>query len=148
VKSVKAARLAADMGYTQVMVFRGGIPAWVKAGNKLAKTASYAAGSIPAITPSGLAEKLKAGAKLYLLDIRGPGMFKKAHLKGAVNLPLYVLDQKLSELPRDRPVVLIDHAGKQTLVCGRFLKSKGWNKAARLEGGVMAWIRKGLPVTK
>ena len=147
-KSVKAARLAADMGYKQVMVFRGGIPVWVKAGNKLAKTASYAAGSIPAINPSALADKLKAGAKLYLLDIRGPGMFKKAHLKGAVNLPLYILDKKLSELPRDRRIVIIDHAGKQTLICGRFLKSKGWDRVVRLDGGVMAWIRKGLPATK
>ncbi len=136
------------MGYKQVMVFRGGIPAWVKAGYKLEKTAKYASGSIPAVSPQALAEKLKSGANLFLLDIRGPGMFKKAHLKGAVNIPLYKLDQELAKLPKDRPVVLIDHAGKQTLTCGRFLKSKGWGELMRLDGGIMAWMRKGLPVSK
>jgi len=148
VKSVKAARLAVEMGYQNVMVFRGGIPAWVRAGHKLVKTAKYPAVSIPTIAPSDLAAKLKSGAKLFLLDIRGPGMFKKAHIKGAVNIPLYQIEERISEIPKDRQVVLMDHAGKQTLTCGRYLKAKGWQDLVRLDGGLMSWMRKGLPVIK
>jgi len=148
VKSVKAARLAVQMGYQKVMVFRGGIPAWVKAGYPLKKTAKYPAVSIPTVSPRDLAAQIKGGAKLFLLDIRGPGMYAKAHLAGAVNIPLFQLHKRLSEIPKDRKIVLIDHAGKQTLTCGRFLKGNGYQNVVRLDGGLMAWMRAGLPVSK
>ncbi len=136
------------MGYTNVRVYRDGYPGWAKAGYKLTSNAKYPKVSIPLLSPKDLKAKIDSGANIFLLDIRGKGMYKKAYIKGSVNIPLFILDKNLDKLPKDKVIVLIDHAGKQTLIAGRYLKSKGFAKVMRLDGGIMAWIRAGLPVEK
>jgi rhodanese-related sulfurtransferase len=52
------------------------------------------------------------------------------------------------EIPKEKTIVLVDHTGKQVLMAGRFLKTQGYEKVLRLQGGLMAWVSQGYPLEK
>jgi hypothetical protein len=49
---------------------------------------------------------LDAGRPLVLVDVRSLGEFNTGHIPKARSIPLEVLPRRLSEIPRDIPVVL------------------------------------------
>ena len=53
-----------------------------------------------------------AGATL--LDVRTPEEFAEGHLEGAVLIPVAELSTRLSEIPRDRPVVAYCRSGARS----------------------------------
>jgi 3-mercaptopyruvate sulfurtransferase SseA len=53
-----------------------------------------------------LKQRLDAGANWLLVDVRSTGGYRQEHLPGAVNIPFGRLDERYSELPKDRPLVL------------------------------------------
>lgn len=62
-----------------------------------------------------------------LLDVRGRTEFVRAHLDGAVNLPLQELDDGYaSVIPRDRPVVVYCAYGGQSMLASRKLDQMGY----------------------
>ena len=65
---------------------------------------------------------------------------------GTVNIPLDELEKRTREIPAG-DVVVMDHSGGQSLIAGRVLHKAGRQAAAsRLEGGLLGWQQKGLPV--
>jgi rhodanese-related sulfurtransferase len=46
------------------------------------------------------------GADAQLVEVLSAGEYRRAHLPGAVNLPLKELDDRLAELDRSRPVIV------------------------------------------
>jgi rhodanese-related sulfurtransferase len=141
----KAAGLVADQGYSNVMTFKGGIPAWVKAGFPLQKSGSLKKEKIPTVSADALKGML---GQVQIVDIRSPSLYAMGWIAGSTRIPLGRLSAEFASIPRDKPLVVVDHAGKQVLVAGRFLKSKGFANARRLQGGLMAWSRKGYPLEK
>jgi 3-mercaptopyruvate sulfurtransferase SseA len=60
------------------------------------------------ISPSGLTA---ASKRFFIIDLRSPELYRKAHVPGAVSLPLEDLSQKRLQdlgLTKDKPVVLYD----------------------------------------
>jgi hypothetical protein len=51
-------------------------------------------------------EQLDAGRPLMLVDVRSTEEYNAGHLPKARSIPLAVLPRRLSEIPRDIPVVL------------------------------------------
>jgi rhodanese-related sulfurtransferase len=47
--------------------------------------------------------------------------------------------QRLAELPRDRPIVVMCHGGARSMKVGNFLAQNGFDHVASLEGGIRAW---------
>lgn len=47
-----------------------------------------------------------------LLDVRTPGEFGRGHVRGALNIPVQVLAEKLDEVPGDRVVVYCRSGGR------------------------------------
>lgn len=52
-----------------------------------------------------LLARIKAGERLLVVDVRPAEEYDAKHVAGAVSIPLAELEQRLSELPRDREVV-------------------------------------------
>lgn len=148
-KSVKTANLAVKMGYTNVLVYNEGLPEWVKRGLPAQMKKVYPSVEIPAMAAVELKKLLDARAPLFLLDIRDPEDVVAGRIPGSKNVELEELDRRLSEVPKGRKIVLIDLHGKQTQQAGRFLRWKGYEDVARLDGGfVSGWLRAGLPFEK
>ena len=135
----------AKKGYQSIRVFRDGIPGWVKAGYHLAKEHALPKSKVPTVNAGKLKGIL---ADVVIVDIRTPSLYKMGWIKNSHKIPLAELSARYTELAQDDTVVVVDHAGKQVLTASRFLKSKGFEKVQRLQGGLMACVKNGIPIDK
>jgi len=97
-----------------------------------------------------LSAKQNAGEKVFVLDVREPDEFKAGHIEGAVNVPIRTLAQNLSKLPADKgtPVAVICKSGIRAAYGVMTLKLVGYKSVKDVSGGMLAWEKEGLPVTK
>ena len=75
-----------------------------------------------------------------LIDVREPSEHAERRIDGAVLIPLRTLPFRLSEVPRDRPVVVHCKSGGRSAIAVAMLKLKGID-AHNLSGGIQAWER-------
>ena len=87
-----------------------------------------------------------AGVEHFLLDVRMPEEFAGGHIEGAVNIPVQELDQHLSEIPTDQPVVLYCRTGNRSAAAAGILKNAGYSQVYDIDGGIVAWGQAGLPL--
>jgi len=52
------------------------------------------------------------------------------------------------QLPGTKPLILADNVGMVSKNLAMVLKSKGFDNIAMISGGIIAWVRDGLPVKK
>lgn len=80
-----------------------------------------------------------------ILDVREPEEWDAAQIPEAIHMPLGEPEQRLSELPRDRPLVVACRSGSRSDHGTRLLRERGYD-AANLAGGIKAWQRARLPI--
>ena len=127
------------------MVFKGGIPAWTKAGYALDKKSASAKTKVDTVTPLELSKILE---DVYLVDVRVAHLYSKGYIPYTRAIPLDNLSDFYTEIPKDQMVVLIDHKGKQAPTAAKFLKNKGYPRVLWLKGGMNAWIKDGYGIVK
>ncbi|PWH84887.1 rhodanese-like domain-containing protein [Brumimicrobium oceani] len=71
-----------------------------------------------------LAELKKNGA--LILDVRNPGEFKSGHIKGAKNIPLPELKNKIKSLKKDQVIITCCMSGMRSGSAKNILKSEGF----------------------
>jgi len=146
-KTVKAAKAALSVGYTDVWEYKDGLPGWGKAGQKIDGKPLPAVEAAP-LTPRAL-QTLAAGPNPpVIVDIRDVEEFDAFHIQGATSLPLDDISAKLKTIPAGRTIVIVDHAGHQAPVAARFLSSLGRKDLKRLDGGILKWQADGLTVAQ
>jgi rhodanese-related sulfurtransferase len=91
------------------------------------------------ITPIQLAEKLKRGEKICLVDVREPHELAISHIEGAQNIPLGLLAARLDELDSAQEIVLFCKSGTRSARALELLLSAGFRKLKNLQGGINAW---------
>lgn len=97
----------------------------------------WAAPDVPVV----LAETLKGReGEVFLLDVREPDEHEQLAIPGSVLIPLGSLQRRLSEVPKDRQVVVYCAVGGRSARATHFLRQNGV-EAANLHGGIMAWQR-------
>lgn len=72
-----------------------------------------------------------------IIDVREPGAYAKAHLKGAVNIPLGQLRDRLDEVPRDRPVYLNCRSAQTSYNAVRVLQGHGFDNVVNVAGSML-----------
>jgi phage shock protein E len=80
-----------------------------------------------------------------LLDVRTPEEFAGGHIRGAVNISLQALPQRLAEIPQDQPVVIYCRSGNRSRQALHLLAQAGYTRLYDL-GGVIQWQAQGLPL--
>jgi rhodanese-related sulfurtransferase len=104
--------------------------------------------TVAAVTVSELRERLGTDPRPFLLDVREPWEFVAGHVPGAELIPLGELEQRVAEVPRDRPVFAICHSGQRSLAAAGYLQALGYRDVVNVDGGTAAWIERGYPVDK
>lgn len=98
---------------------------------------------VPEITVQQLAERLKAGEKLFLLDVRQPAEANLATLPNSVLIPLNRLGAELESLreriPAGTPVIVYCHHGMRSQMAAGGLLNNGFTNVVSLAGGIDAW---------
>jgi molybdopterin/thiamine biosynthesis adenylyltransferase/rhodanese-related sulfurtransferase len=93
------------------------------------------------ITATELAERMKKGDSLKIIDVREPHELEISHIKGAQLLPLGQLASRLSELNSADEIVLMCKAGTRSTRALEILYSAGFRKLKNLKGGINAWAQ-------
>lgn len=93
------------------------------------------------ITATELAQRLKEGNHLRLIDVREPHELEISHLEGAQLIPLGQLAARMSELDSAEEIVLFCKAGTRSARALELLASAGFRKLKNLKGGINAWAR-------
>jgi rhodanese-related sulfurtransferase len=96
-------------------------------------------------------EELMHGPAPIIVDLRPVEEFngKLGHLRGARNIPLPALKQRIDELrgtTGNRPVILVDTTDKLSHLAAPILRSEGFEWFYVLKGGMKAWTAEKLPV--
>lgn len=113
--SHKSAARAIDLGYTNVKVFAAGYPAWKKA-YSAAKAPAIQKGSEEGSIDIASFEKIiqENPESIYLVDVRDADEFSTGSFKTAVNIPVEDLENKLTSLPADKPIVFVCGTGARS----------------------------------
>lgn len=117
------------IGYEQVDGYlAGGVQAWQEAGLPLQQMSQ-----IPA---AQLQMRLEADPNLTLVDVRDDKEWAAGHLPNALHIETGKLTQRLSELPRDRPIVTLCAAGFRSSIAASLLQRAGFPQVYSTLGGM------------
>jgi DNA-binding transcriptional ArsR family regulator/rhodanese-related sulfurtransferase len=102
--------------------------------------------SLEPVPATELLERARKGL-VTVLDVRPAIEYQAGHIPGAINVPLEELENRLSELPRNKEIVAYCRGPYCMLAFEAVVKlrAKG-RKARRLEEGLPEWRLRGLPV--
>jgi rhodanese-related sulfurtransferase len=81
-----------------------------------------------------------------MLDVREDFEWAAGHVDGAHHVPGNQLPERLGELAQDRPVVVVCRSGHRSALAADYLNRVGLD-AHNLGGGLVRWVRAGLPLT-
>src|SRR5215813_9335674 len=93
------------------------------------------------IDPAELARQIKATPATRLVDVRSREEFEAVHIDGSVLLSQPVMREILGEGTNSRPLVLIDHQGRQALDAAAYFLGHGLQNVRCLRGGIDAWAQ-------
>jgi thioredoxin 1/putative thioredoxin len=100
-----------------------------------------------ALRPEEVAQLLKHH-RISLVDTREPAVYQRAHIAGAVNMPLGEIETRLAELHMlPNPPVIYCRGGDQSKDLARRLNERGV-PVAFLEGGVLGWEASGFSLDR
>jgi rhodanese-related sulfurtransferase len=85
--------------------------------------------------------------RLVLVDVRETGERARGFAPGSWHVPLGQLEQRLGELPTDRPVAFICQSGRRSAMAATAARRAGVD-AHNVTGGMTAWERTGLDLNR
>lgn len=153
-----AAKKLRAMGYEKVRILEGGLEAWKKKGYPVASGAGPAlklapkkevppslpqTPPAPVIAPSELKTLLGAGQKVLILDVRPDFEYAAGHIRGAVSMPLEMMDGKLGALKPEGTVVVYDAQAKRSRAAREKAAKAVLVPVRELAGGIQVWSATG-----
>jgi phage shock protein E len=79
-----------------------------------------------------------------LVDVRTIWEYHQGHVPGAVNIPLHELNERMQEIPQDKPVIVICASGNRSQDGSMIVAGAGHPQVYNLQGGTMIWMMNGL----
>jgi len=80
------------------------------------------------------------------LDVRTLDEFNEGHLEDAVHIPVDELEDRLDELPQDKPIIVYCKSGIRSSTAANILVDNGFTMVFDMGEGILDWIDKGYPV--
>jgi rhodanese-related sulfurtransferase len=89
-------------------------------------------------------QKYQAGA--FLLDVRTQEEWNEYHVPKTTLIPLEQLQARMSELPRDKEIVVVCRSGNRSQQGRDILLSGGFTRVTSMAGGLKEWSALGYPI--
>lgn len=95
-------------------------------------------------------ERLAAGDRYIVLDVREESEWARGHLPGAHHLSRGVLEREIERTvpDKDAPILLYCGGGNRSALSAESLGRMGYTKVHSLDGGWRGWNERGLPTVK
>lgn len=82
----------------------------------------------------------------FFLDVREPSEWAEVHIPYATLIPLGDLTARLSEIPKDKNIVVVCRSGNRSAVARDLLLRSGFTSVTSMAGGMSTWQAQGHPV--
>ena len=102
---------------------------------------------LPSLDAVELNNRLKAGKRPLVLDVRQPEEYRTAHIPGSKLIPLGELRRRIDELPKSREIVCVCASGNRSSSAAKMLIDAGYN-AVNMNGGMLTWRQARLEIKK
>ncbi len=96
--------------------------------------------------PEEIAGKIENG-DVHLLDVRNQNEWDAGHIPQAQHIMLGYLQERIDEVPTDKPVVLQCQSGGRYAMATSVLQANGIKDVMNMQGGFGAWTQRKLPQT-
>lgn len=134
----RAVRYLIRVGYDRVIGYlKDGTEGWYNAG--------LPTENLPLLSVHQLKDKIDGGEELVVLDAREQGEWDSGHIKGALHIYVGHLEQRLAEIPKDKPVAVICNVGHRAGLGASILLRAGYQEVYNVLGSVKAWKTAGFP---
>lgn len=97
---------------------------------------------VPEMDAAYLEAALAVEPAPLVLDIREPFEWRQMRMPGALHIPMNSLPDRLSDLPKDRPIVVMCAHGNRSYGVTAYLNEQGFD-AHNLTGGITRWRMQG-----
>ena len=81
----------------------------------------------------------------FLLDVRENSEWDEFHVPETTHIPLGELAERVDELPRDQPIVVICRSGNRSQQGRDILLEAGFSDVTSMDGGLKEWLALGYP---
>lgn len=94
--------------------------------------------SVPEMNAPAVIAALDSESPPLLLDVREPYEWRQVRIADALHIPMNSVPDRLGELPRERPIVVLCAHGSRSFGVAYYLREKGFD-AYNLTGGITQW---------
>lgn len=94
------------------------------------------------ISPQEVKQRLDAGEKLHLIDVREPYEFAQARIEGGELIPMRSVPGALQNLDAradEAPLIVYCHHGVRSMNVVQWLREQGIEACTSMAGGIDAW---------
>lgn len=94
------------------------------------------------ISPADVRQRLEAGEKLHLIDVREPHEYAQARIEGGRLVPMRTVPATLQQLDAEAeaaPLIVYCHHGVRSLNVVNWLREQGVEACQSMAGGIDAW---------
>jgi hydroxyacylglutathione hydrolase len=109
----------------------GGMPAWFAAGLPFDSIAQVSA-----------EQASEAMAHSFVLDVRTNSEWNAGHVDAATHIMLGDLPERIDEVPRELPVLIVCGSGYRSSIAASLLAQHGYRDLSSMAGGMTAWRRR------
>ena len=97
------------------------------------------------ICPTTTMDKVKEGA--LIVDVRNKSEVENVNfdVPNYMNIPLNELEDRISEIPKDKEIVMVCRSGERSLKTTYFLMNAGYENVYNMRDGIIKWASKGFP---
>jgi len=127
----------AVVGYDQVAGYlEGGMAAWQEAGLPIQQLSQIAVEQLYALQHD-----------LRVLDVRDQDEWGEGHIKGAIHIPYYFVEQRFQEIDNTHPLAVACASGQRSSLACSILQRHGFTQLFNVVGGMEAWVNEGFEIT-
>ena len=106
------------------------------------------AGTVKDITSTEAKTIISKTKNVYLLDVRTADERRQGYIAGSVLIPIDMIAKRISEIPKDRPVIVYCAVGSRSRSVAQALAGSGYSEVYNMRDGIFGWYRNGLPITQ
>jgi len=88
-----------------------------------------------------LKNRLDAGEKPILLDVREAWEFSICKIEDSINISMSDSEKLIKELNKNDEIIAICHHGMRSFQVCNYLEENGFDRVSNLDGGIDAWAK-------
>ncbi len=128
----------AVVGFDQVVGYLdGGMDAWLETGLPVQQLQQMSIDELHALY-----------REQAVLDVRDQSEWDEGHIKGAMHIPYYFLEERYQELDSARPMVVICASGQRSTIACSLLQRHGYTQVSNVLGGMDTWNKAGFETVR